>query len=109
MTYTGIHGTPPTTNPNANGQHNSARRGQQQHHEKAKSNGHEIPWLRDRENQGQFRHYWVPGKENNGNYVTKHHALIHHQATQPTFLTGIATLQALRKKLTGILPVARVC
>jgi hypothetical protein len=66
-------------------------------------------WLQDRENQGQFRHYWAPGKENNGNYVTKHHAPIHHQATQPTFLTGIATLQALRKKLTGILPVARVC
>ncbi len=66
-------------------------------------------WLRNRENQGQFRHYWAPGKENNGNYITKHHAPIHHQATQPTFLTGIATLQALQKKLTGILPVARVC
>jgi hypothetical protein len=38
-------------------------------------------WLRDRENQGQFRHYWVPGKENNGDYATKHHAPIHHQAT----------------------------
>ena len=46
-------------------------------------------WLRDRENQGQFRHYWAPGKENNGDYVTKHHAPIHHQATRPTFLTDI--------------------
>ncbi len=42
-TYTGIHGTPPTTDPDANGQHNSAWHGQQQRHEKAKSNGHEIP------------------------------------------------------------------
>jgi hypothetical protein len=55
-------------------------------------------WLQDREHQGQFRHYWAPGKENNGDYITKHHAPIHHQVTQPTFLTGIATLQALQKK-----------
>ena len=66
-------------------------------------------WLRDRENQGQFRHYWAPGKENNGDYVTKHHAPIHHQATRPTFLTDIATLLKLRKRLAGTLPVARVC
>ncbi len=66
-------------------------------------------WLRDRENQGQFKHCWAPGKENNGDYVTKHHVPIHHQATRPKFQTGIATLQALQKKLTGILPVARVC
>jgi hypothetical protein len=70
-------------------------------------------WLRDREYQGQFEHYWAPGKENNGNYVTKHHAAIHHQVTHPTFLTNISTLHALRKQLshqlTGNLPVARVC
>jgi hypothetical protein len=52
-------------------------------------------WLRNRECRGQFQHYWAPGKENNGNYVTKHHAAIHHQATRPTFLTSISTLQAL--------------
>jgi hypothetical protein len=77
--------------------------------DKLKAKDMKYHWLRDRENQGQFRHYWVPGKENNGDYVTKHHAPIHHQVTRPTFLTGIPTLQALRKKLTGILPVARVC
>jgi hypothetical protein len=38
-------------------------------------------WLQCRENQGQFRHYWALGKTNNGDYVTKHHAPIHHQAT----------------------------
>ncbi len=66
-------------------------------------------WHRDRENQGQFRHYWAPRKENNGDYVTKHHAPIHHQATRPTFLTDITTLLKLRKRLAGKLPVARVC
>ncbi len=66
-------------------------------------------WLRDRECQGQFQHYWAPGKENSGNYVTKHLVAIHHQATHPTFLTNISTLQALRQQLTGNLPVARVC
>jgi hypothetical protein len=66
-------------------------------------------WPRDRECQGQFRHYWAPGKENNGDYITKHHVPIHHQAMCPTFLTNISTLQALCQQLTGNLPVARVC
>jgi hypothetical protein len=66
-------------------------------------------WLCNRESFGQFRHYWAPGKENNGNYVTKHHAAIHHQATRPTFLANISVLQALHQQLTGNLPVARVC
>jgi hypothetical protein len=38
-------------------------------------------WLRCRESQGQFHHYWALGTTNNGGYVTKHHAPIHHQAT----------------------------
>jgi hypothetical protein len=80
---------------------------------KLKAMGMKYHWLRDRECQGQFQHYWVPGKENNGDYVTRHHAAIHHQATRPTFLTNISTLQALRQQLsqqlTGNLPVARVC
>ncbi len=66
-------------------------------------------WLRNRESQGQFLHYWVPGKENNFDYMTKHHATIHHQATCPTFLTNISTLQALCQQLTGNLPAAREC
>jgi hypothetical protein len=66
-------------------------------------------WLRDRESCDQFQHYWAPGKENNGDYVTKHHATIHHQAPHPTFVTNISILQALYQQLTGNLPVARVC
>jgi hypothetical protein len=65
--------------------------------------------LHNGERQGQFQHYWAPDKEKNGNYVTKHHAAIHHQATCPTFLPNISTLQALHQQLTGNLPVARVC
>jgi hypothetical protein len=53
-------------------------------------------WLRCRINQHQFRHYWAAGKSNNGNYITKHHALIHHQATRSTFLTPITILQTYK-------------
>jgi hypothetical protein len=66
-------------------------------------------WLHDRESCVQFQHYLALGKENNGDYVTNHHAAIHHQATCPTFLTNISILQALCQQLTGNLPVARVC
>ena len=67
-------------------------------------------WLRDRIVQKQFRHYWAPGAENKGDYVTKHHAPIHHQAMRPTFLTNIAALTSLRAQRTSpVLPAARVC
>jgi hypothetical protein len=48
---------------------------------KLKSMDMKYHWLQCRINQRQFRHYWAAGKSNNGNYVTKHHAPIHHQAT----------------------------
>jgi hypothetical protein len=65
-------------------------------------------WLRNRFH-GQFQHHWAPGKENNGSYVTKHHASIHHQATCPTFLTPFTVVQTLRNRLSSLLPAARVC
>jgi hypothetical protein len=52
-------------------------------------------WLQCRINQCHFCHYWATGKSNNGDYITKHHAPIHHQATKPTFLTPITILQKL--------------
>ena len=68
-------------------------------------------WLRDRENQGQFRTYWREGKTNLGDYVTKHHAAIHHRTVRSLYLTAIGN--ALRRKATGIInklmPTARVC
>ena len=36
--------------------------------------------LRDRESQEQLRYYWAPGSENEGNYSTKHHPPIYHEA-----------------------------
>ncbi len=66
-------------------------------------------WLWDRISQKQFQHYWAPGCKNKGNYVTKHHAPVHHEAMRSTFLTNIATLQALRKRVSNLLPAARVC
>jgi hypothetical protein len=66
-------------------------------------------WLWDRISQKQFRHYWAPGNKNKGNYVTKHHAPVHHEAMQSTFLTSIATLQALRNRVSNLLPAASLC
>ena len=37
--------------------------------------------LRNHIQQRQFRHYWMPGPHNKGDYMTKHHATIHHMAT----------------------------
>ena len=44
-------------------------------------------WLRDRITQLKFRHFWMPGPFNKGDYITKHHAPVHHIATRPTYLT----------------------
>jgi hypothetical protein len=65
-------------------------------------------WLWCRINQHQSCHYWVAGKSNNGNYVTKRHVPIHHQAIRPTFLTPITILQNLQNRVKSLLPIARV-
>eukprot|EP00978_Attheya_sp_CCMP212_P014720 scaffold37660_cov32-Attheya_sp.AAC.1 len=36
-------------------------------------------WLKDRECQMQFKTFWKPGKENDGDYFTKHHPPSHHR------------------------------
>ncbi len=76
---------------------------------KVKAMDMKYHWLRCRVSQNQFRHYWASGKTNNGDYVTKHHAPIHHQAARSTFLTPINVLQQLSQRLTKLLPVATVC
>jgi hypothetical protein len=58
-------------------------------------------WLQCRINQKQFQHYWAAGKLNLGDYFTKHHPVIHHQATMGTFLTDILRLIELRNKHKG--------
>ena len=37
-----------------------------------------LHWFRCRISQKQFRHYWQPGPNNLGDYVTKQHTAIHH-------------------------------
>ena len=56
-------------------------------------------WLRDREAQSQFRFYWAPGKENLGDYWTKHHCAAHHIEKRPTILTPQSIVTALRASL----------
>ena len=55
-----------------------------------------INWLRCREAQKQFRHYWKPVPTNLGDYLTKHHAAIHHRTLRPTYLTPKKYLDLLR-------------
>ena len=57
-----------------------------------------IHWLQRRALQCQFRHYWQPGPTNLGDYVTRHHAAIHHHAVCPILLTPIQHLDLLRKR-----------
>ena len=57
-----------------------------------------IHWLQRRALQCQFRHYWQPGPTNLGDYVTRHHAAIHHHAVCPILLTPIQHLDLLKEK-----------
>ena len=45
-----------------------------------KSADMKLWWLRDRESQDQFRYYWAPGSEHEGDYITKHHLPSYHEA-----------------------------
>ena len=45
---------------------------------RTKAMGMRFHWLRFRKYQQQFCHYWQPGPTNNGDYLTKHHAAVHH-------------------------------
>ena len=43
-------------------------------------------WLRDKELQNQIKVVWKQGKDNYGDYFTKHHAIIHHRKTRPIYI-----------------------
>jgi len=53
-------------------------------------------FLRDKEDQKQFRYYWSAGKGNDGDYYTKHFCGAHHQQMRPRYLTPRRVLDALR-------------
>ena len=44
-----------------------------------KSADMKLWWIRDRESQEQFRYYWAPGSENEGDYSTNTHPPIYHE------------------------------
>ena len=44
-----------------------------------------LHWLRCREAQKQFRFYWDKGPNNWGDYHTKQHPPVYHEAKRPIF------------------------
>jgi hypothetical protein len=53
-------------------------------------------WLTDRVRQKQFDVYWRPGRENLGDYHTKHHSAQHHKDMRRLILHQANSLQVLR-------------
>jgi hypothetical protein len=53
-------------------------------------------WLTDRVRQQQFDVYWRPGRENLGDYHTKHHSAQHHKDKRGLILHQANSLQVLR-------------
>jgi hypothetical protein len=46
---------------------------------RSKAMGMRYYWLTDRVRQKQFNVYWQPGRDNLGDYHTKHHSAQHHK------------------------------
>jgi hypothetical protein len=53
-------------------------------------------WLTDRVHQKQFDVYWRPGRENLGDYHTKHHSAQHHKDIHRLVLNQTNSLQVSR-------------
>jgi hypothetical protein len=54
-------------------------------------------WLTDRVRQKQFDVYWRPGRENLGDYHTKHYSAQHHKDMRHLILHEANSLQVLRR------------
>jgi hypothetical protein len=52
-------------------------------------------WLQDRVHQKQYDVYWRPGKDNLGDFHTKHHPAQHQQAMHPIMLHQANILNVL--------------
>jgi hypothetical protein len=64
-------------------------------------------WLQDRFRQKQFDVYWRPGKDNLGDYDTKHHSEQHHKDMRPVILHQANSINVLRGCVK--LPQPQVC
>ena len=60
-------------------------------------------WVRDRVKQDQFRVIWKPGKDNYGDYFTKHHPPSHHIKMRPTYLQTAKKATTPESKCKGVL------
>ena len=65
-----------------------------------------LHWHRYCAAQEQFCHFWRPGPSNDADYVTKHHAPIHHRAVRPKYLTPRKHLDLLRKRAVSLVAKA---
>jgi hypothetical protein len=60
-------------------------------------------WVRDRARQNHFLVYWKSGRENLGDYFTKHHPPAHHQTMRSTYLqVAQAALRSAIQKPTSV-------
>ena len=73
------------------------------HQKRSKSWDMRYPWLRDKQTQQQFKIFWEPGDNNNGDYFTKHHATVHHREQRPKYVRD-RVIQFLHRQCS-----ARVC
>jgi hypothetical protein len=62
---------------------------------RSKSMDMRYHWLTDRVRQKQFDVYWRPGRENLGDYHTKHHSAQHHKYMRGLILNQANILQVL--------------
>ena len=55
-------------------------------------------YMRDKQDQQQFRYYWREGKRNNADYQTKHFCPAHHQEKRFNYLTRRDIVDSLRMR-----------
>jgi hypothetical protein len=72
--------------------HTQPRRKQKQ----SKAMDMRYHWLTNRVRQKQFDVYWRPGRENIGDYHTKHHSAQHHKDMRGLILHEANSLKVLR-------------
>ena len=53
--------------------------------------------MRDKQDQKQFRYYWMAGPNNDADYQTKHHNPAHHREKRSRYLTPKDVLDTLRR------------
>jgi hypothetical protein len=66
-------------------------------------------WLTDRVHQKQINVYWRPGKDNLGDYHTKHHSAQYHKDMLPLILHQANILNVLQGCIKLPQPQPRTC